>query len=131
MELGRLNGINGLRSRILNRWSPTNTDTDVPIASAGRSQRSSSNWVYDGSYIRLKNISLSYTIPKSVLSGAGFKSVRVYVSAQNILTITDYPGVDVEVGYKRSGDTKNTNVGLDYRSYPNAKSVTFGLNLGF
>lgn len=132
MELGNGKGHNGIRSRVLNRWTPTNTNTNVAKVSTQRVSRSSSQWIYNGSYIRLKNISLGYTVPKSLLSGAGIRSLRLYVSAQNLLTISDYPGVDPEVAYRSGGaEARNTNVGLDYGSYPNAKSVTFGLNLGF
>jgi hypothetical protein len=58
--------------------------------------------------------------------------VRFYISAQNILTFTDYKGFDPEVNYNSSGSTNsNRNLGLDYASYPNAKSFTVGLNVGF
>ncbi|MEQ9443453.1 MAG: TonB-dependent receptor [Cyclobacteriaceae bacterium] len=132
LELGRMNGINGLRSRLLNRWSPENTDTNVPSANPGRTYRASDQWVFDGSYIRLKNISLGYTIPNKLVEKAGIRRLRIYVSAQNVLTISDYPGVDPEVNYQtNSAEQRNKNVGFDYGSYPNAKSFTVGLNLGF
>ena len=132
MELGNGKGHNAIRSRALNRWTPTNTDTDVARVSSQRVGRSSSQWIFDGSYIRLKNISLGYTVPKLLLNGAGIRSLRLYVSAQNLLTVSDYPGVDPEVAYRSGGvEARNTNVGLDYGSYPNSKSVTVGLNFGF
>ncbi|MDX9881779.1 MAG: TonB-dependent receptor [Prolixibacteraceae bacterium] len=132
MELGNGKGHNGLSSRLSNRWKPTHTDTDVAKVSSQRVSRSSSQWIFDGSYVRLKNISLGYTLPKSLLGGTGISSLRLYVSAQNFLTITNYPGVDPEVAYRSGGaESRNTNVGLDYGSYPNARSVTFGLNIAF
>jgi len=132
MELDLLAGINNATTNALNRWTPQNTDTDVPRAMVGRTRRVSSRWIYDGSYVRLKNLSLGYNLPASVLSDLGLSKLRVYVSAQNILTLTNYPGYDAEVNYNTGGSTNgNRNLGLDYGSYPNAKSYTVGVNLGF
>jgi len=112
----------------LDRWTPTNTNTNVPKKTAARSERVSSRWIYDGSYMRLKNIVLGYNMPKQFLQKFKIQKVRLYVSAQNILTITKYPGFDPEVNYRGAGSTLNQ--GLDYASYPNAKSFTVGLNIG-
>ena len=132
MELNLLSGINNATTEALKRWTPTNTDTDVPKASVGRTRRVSTRWIYDGSFMRLKNLALGYTLPASVLQKAGINKFRIYVSAQNILTITDYEGYDPEVNYRSEGATdSNRNLGLDYGSYPNAKSYTVGLNIGF
>ena len=119
--------------RALDRWTPTNTNTDVPKRSAARPQRVSTRWVYDGSYARLKNIALGYNLPAALLDRVFVSRVRIYVSAQNILTFTKYPGYDPEVNYSSggSGSNSNRNLGLDYGSYPNAKSYTVGLNVGF
>jgi TonB-linked SusC/RagA family outer membrane protein len=127
LELETISGRNNATTEALNRWTPTNTDTNVPIASATRSQRASSRFVFDGSYIRLKNIALGYTLPKTTANKFKMQSLRVYVSAQNILTSTKYRGYDPEVNYRSS----NLNAGVDYASYPNAKSVTVGINVGF
>ena len=132
MELNLLAGINNATTEALDRWTPTNTNTDVPKASAGRTRRVSTRWIYDGSYVRLKNLALGYTLPRALLDRLNMNKVRIYVSAQNILTLTDYPGYDPEVNYRTGGDTNgNRNLGLDYGSYPNAKSYTVGLNIGF
>jgi len=133
LELETMSGFNNSTTRALDRWTPTNTDTDVPKAFGGRSQRVSSRWVFDGSYVRLKNIALGYTLPAALLQKVAIQKLRVYVSAQNILTFTDYPGIDPEVNYSSggSGSASNQNLGLDYGSYPNAKSFTLGLSIGF
>ena len=132
MELDLLAARNNATTNALNRWTPTNTNTDVPKAFGGRSRRATSRWIYDGSFIRLKNIAIGYNLPESVLDKMNLQKFRVYVSAQNILTITDYEGFDPEVNYRTSGATNgNRNLGLDYASYPNAKSYTVGLNIGF
>ena len=67
-------------------------------------------------------------MPRQFLEKFKIQKVRLYVSAQNILTFTKYPGFDPEVNYKGAGSTLNQ--GLDYASYPNAKSFTVGLNIG-
>jgi TonB-linked SusC/RagA family outer membrane protein len=127
MELGVLNGRTNVTTNALHRWTPTNTDTDIPQARISRSFVTSDRWVDDASYVRLKNISLGYNISESVLSKINLSSVRLYVSGQNLLTLTDYKGVDPEVAYSSS----SSNLGLDYGSYPSVKSYTFGLNIEF
>lgn len=111
----------------LRRWSPTNTNTDVPMKNLSRALRPSSRWVMDGSYIRLKNIMLSYTFSNTLMQKINIRNLKVYVSAQNFVTITKYRGYDPEVNYR----TSNLNLGTDYGSYPMAKSLTAGLNVVF
>jgi len=127
MEIGLLNGRMNTTTEALNRWTTSNTDTDIPMASAARGYVASDRWIEDASYVRLKNISLGYNFPESLLSKIKLSSARIYISGQNLLTISDYKGLDPEVSYRSS----NTNVGLDYGSYPNVKSYTLGLNIGF
>jgi TonB-linked SusC/RagA family outer membrane protein len=132
MELDLLSGLNNATTNALRRWTPDNTDTDVPKAATGRTRRVSTRWIYDGSFIRLKNLSLGYNIPPRLLERAKISRLKIFVSAQNILTITDYEGYDPEVNYRSAtGQDSNRNLGLDYGSYPNAKAYTVGLNLGF
>lgn len=132
LEIETLSGSNNSTTRALDRWTPTNTDTDVPKRTLSRSQRVSTRWIYDGSYARLKNISLGYTFPNSMTEKISVSRARLYVSAQNILTFTQYKGFDPEVNYNSAGSTNsNRNLGLDYASYPNAKSYTVGLNVSF
>lgn len=132
MELDLLSGINNATTAALNRWTPTNTNTDVPKAALGRTRRVSTRWIYDGTFTRLKNLSLGYNFPQSITSRLKVSKLRVYASAQNILTFTSYRGYDPEVNYQSGGATNgNRNLGLDYGSYPNAKNYTFGLNVGF
>jgi TonB-dependent starch-binding outer membrane protein SusC len=120
-------------TRALDRWTPTNTNTDVPKKTAARPERVSTRWIFDGSYVRVKNMVLGYNMPKSVLDKLSIEKLRLYVSAQNMLTITNYRGFDPEVNYRGSGTgaDSNRNQGLDYASYPNAKSYTVGLNIVF
>jgi hypothetical protein len=127
LELETLSGINNSTKEALNRWTATNTNTNVPKTTTGRPQRVSSRWVFDGSYTRLKNLAVGYTLPATAMKRMKMQRVRVYVSAQNILTFTDYRGYDPEVNYRNA----NLNAGVDYGSYPNAKSFTAGLNITF
>ena len=120
-------------SRALDRWTPSHTDTDVPMKTTARSERVSTRWIFDGSYLRVKNIQLGYNMPKSVLNKLALHKLRLYVSAQNIFTVSNYRGFDPEVNYggSGSGTQSNRNQGLDFGSYPNAKSYTVGLNIVF
>ncbi len=132
MELDLLSGLNNASTVALHRWTPSNTNTDVPKASNARSRKATTRFVFDGSFIRLKNISLGYSFPGDFIQDLGIESIRAYISGQNLLTITDYTGYDPEVNYRTGGSTNgNRNLGLDYGSYPNAKGFTFGLNIGF
>jgi hypothetical protein len=89
----------------------------------------SSRYVYDASYVRLKNLTLAYNVPAKIMARMKLSSARVYVSGVNLLTFTDYPGWDPEVNTDyRSG---NVNQGSDFYAAPQIKSWVFGINLGF
>ncbi len=124
---------NGLTD-VLNSWTPDNTNTDIPRA-AIRGRERSSRFVEDGSYVRLKNVALGYNLPTGFLQNSGISSVRISVSAQNILTFTNYSGLDPEVSYFGSGGGSrgddNVIIGHDFGNYPNLRSLTVGLNLKF
>lgn len=126
MELETLSGKANASTVALRSWTPENPNTDIPMASSARTYKVSSRWVYDASYVRLKNIVLGYSFPAALLEKINIRSLRLYASAQNLLTFTDYPGLDPEVNYQNS----SRNIGLDYASYPNVRTFTFGINLG-
>ena len=132
-EIELLSGLNNTTKEAYNNsWTPENPNTDVPKITDARSRISSDRFIYDGSFIRLKNISLGYKLPKAFLSRIGVEFARVYVSGQNILTFTNYPGIDPEVNWRGGGAYGgNVNIGLDYGSYPNSKSYTVGLQVRF
>ncbi|MBC7922305.1 MAG: TonB-dependent receptor [Ferruginibacter sp.] len=128
-ELEYLNATTNQTRDILNRWTPTNPNTDVPRASTTRpANRISTRQIEDGSYLRLKNIQLAYNLPPPVLKALKIQSLRVYAAAQNYLTLTNYSGYDPEVN--RFGQDSRSQ-GFDYASYPAAKTILFGLNVGF
>ncbi|KAB7731784.1 SusC/RagA family TonB-linked outer membrane protein [Rudanella paleaurantiibacter] len=128
-ELEYLNGTNNQNRDMLNRWTPTNTNTDIPRASTTRpANRISTRQIEDGSYLRLKNVQLAYNFPSAVLTKLRIQGLRAYVSAQNYATWTRYSGYDPEVN--RFGQDSRSQ-GFDYGSYPAAKTILFGLNVGF
>ena len=96
----------------------------------------SSYHVQDGSYLRLKNIQFGYTLPSSILNSLKISSARVFLMADNLLTLTGYKGVNPEIGYKRDANENNRaflELGIDAanRRYPMSKLVSFGVNLQF
>lgn len=113
---------------VLDRWTGPNTSNTIPrLNGAGENVGVSSRFVEDGSYTRMKNISIGYNLPSSVLNGKVSK-VRIYVSAQNLLTITDYSGIDPEIGTYNSG---NAELGIDRGNYPAPKSFVGGIQVSF
>ena len=122
----------------LNRWTPTNTNTDIPRNGFYYSQYGgyiNDHFIEDASFLRLKNLTLGYTIPfKKVVS-----SCRVYFSAETLFTITGYSGWDPEVDTKAneatqsggSQQTANAGAGLDFNAYPSTRTYTVGLNITF
>ncbi|MCY7329871.1 MAG: hypothetical protein LH618_15060, partial [Saprospiraceae bacterium] len=91
-------------------------------------KRVSSRFIEDGSYLRLKNLTLGYSLNKEWLARRKISTLRFYLSGQNLLTFTNYTGLDPEVNY-RGND--NAVIGTDFFTYPQARSYTFGLNLLF
>lgn len=110
----------------LNAWTPENTDTDIPKPGA-IATKSVSAYVEDGSYIRLRDISLSYSLPVHLVEKLKMEGLQFTLSAQNYLTFTNYKGYDPEVSW----DSGNTYQGVDWNSYPTTKSITFGFKVQF
>lgn len=112
---------------MLSRWTGEGTSNKIPRFVLGDSKnwQSSDLYVYDGSYMRLKNIQLGYTLPQSITEKAMVSSLRIYVSAENLLTFTKYHGYDPEIS---SG---GTSLGIDYGVYPQARVWTVGAQIAF
>ncbi len=107
------------------RWTPDNPDAEfAKIGNSNRLSPLSSQFVQNGSYIKLRNISLAYYVPQNILSLA---KVKLSVSAQNLLTFTKYKGLDPEIS-STSGDT---NSGMDWFAYPNPRSISFGISIEY
>ncbi|MCG6187251.1 SusC/RagA family TonB-linked outer membrane protein [Maribellus maritimus] len=108
-----------------------NPDTDIPRAIAGDpndNKRISDRFIEDGSYLRFKNITLSYYVPKKLLRNLSIDNLRVYSNIQNMWTITKYTGFDPEVGASQTNDNVS---GLDNGRYPSPRIYTFGLSITF
>lgn len=116
---------------LLRRWRNEGDVTNIPKVTwndpAGN-RRFSNRWIEDGSYLRIKNITLGYKLPGTWLSKAGIKSCRVYATGQNVLTLTKYKGYDPEAS-AFSGNV--TYIGIDQGTYPQYRALTFGINVGF
>ncbi len=109
-----------------NHWSPTNTDTDVKAPYQDPAITISDRFIESATYGRLKNVTLGYTLPVKFSSKAKIKSLRFYVSGQNILTWTGYTGFDPEVSF--TGQSL-VNKGIDQGVYPNSKTFLGGLTI--
>lgn len=124
-------GVNAFRDVLFNHWTPQNTDAEYPKISKSvyTSQKLSDRFVYDGSYLKLRNIQLAYNIPDKLFGAKWLRSGQVYVSAQSLFTITSYPWVDPDVNSLGGGASLNQ--GVDNFTYPTTKGFTFGIKLGF
>jgi len=136
---------NGASPNLKNRWTIDNQDTDVPAfidqltrdaagltskVNLGRSAYNrSTRWIEDGSYVRLKNVTFGYNLPKSLVSKVGLQNLRLFVTATNLLTLTNYSGYDPEVSSYNVGTDAAR--GIDISNYPTVKTLTFGINLTF
>ncbi len=123
---------------ILNRWTPTNTNTDIPKVSLddrNGNRRASTRFLADGSYMRVRNITLGYNF-KDLLKWKEIGAFRVYVTAQNAFTFTKYPGLDPEI-QANSNDTRGLGlssdlaVGIDWGTVPAPRTFIAGLTLNF
>ncbi|MBO0939870.1 TonB-dependent receptor [Fibrella sp. HMF5335] len=119
-------------------WTGEGTSNSQPRVSwrgSANNKLPSTRFLEDGSYTRLKNLQLGYTLPGNILKRFGASNLRIYVGGQNLLTFTKYPGLDPE---QQSSDNLNTEqfrgdvaVGIDWGTYPSAKTYTVGLNVNF
>ncbi|MFZ4549400.1 MAG: SusC/RagA family TonB-linked outer membrane protein, partial [Bacteroidales bacterium] len=115
----------------LNSWKKPGDITDVPQARLGYSngdQGRSSRYLSDGAYIKLRSLTLAYTLPQAIVEKAKFSNIRLYIQGQNLLTFTKYIGWDPEVSTDFAVD--NITSGVDFYSAPQPRSITFGINLG-
>ena len=109
---------------VLDRWTGPGTSTTTPRAIFGdpnNNTRPSTRYIEDGSYLRIRNVNLGYTLPVESFGDNLFRTARIYVSGQNLYTFTNYSGFDPEVGPN----------GIDNNIYPITRNVTVGINVGF
>ncbi len=111
-----------------NRWTPENpTNENYRTRGQGPIGFFSSRVVEDGSYLRLKTVSLNYVLPAKLIQKASLSSLSLNVAAQNLWTLTNYSGMDPEVSVRNNTLTP----GYDYSSYPKSPTVAFGLKASF
>ncbi len=119
------NGAGVTREWLTDSWTPENPAASLPRLTTSNGYpanfQTSSFWLRDASYLRLKNVQLGYTFPKQLLKSLGVKQLKVFVNAQNYLTFTDFKFSDPERNLTRG----------DLIEYPNAKTITAGLNVSF
>ncbi len=135
-EHGGMRGTNwGLLKSQMDRWQKPGDVTDIPKASTLANADGSSNngfassrFLEDGSFLRLRNVSLGYTFPKKLVTKAGIERLRIYVNATNLFTITGYSGADPE-GNTAADYTHGTVQGLDFAIPPQPRQVVFGASL--
>lgn len=127
------------RTEVLNRWQKPGDITDVPRLSTeiGSNYQSigaynTDRWLYDASYLRLRTLQIGYTLPTKIISKAKLTKARIYVSGQNLLLFTPYTGLDPEVArYSLNNLESNLAYHTPYLATPQARTITFGVSLGF
>lgn len=125
-----MSNTNGQDASVLNRWTPTNTNTNIPRAVHGdpnSNNRASNRFLEDGSYARFKNVVVGYTLPTTVANRLHLRTVRIYAQSQNLVTFTKYSGLDPEVS---TFSGSNTAIGTDFFTYPQSRTITGGITLG-
>ena len=125
---GMSSGTNMLTST-LNAWTPQNTNTDVPRAvlqDPNNNSRESDRFLENGNFIRLRQLQIGYTLPSSIMKKAMIDRLRIYVSGENLFTITKYSGIDPEFS-----TSSILNTGVDKEIYPFTRSYIVGLQLTF
>ena len=119
---------------VLDAWTPANTNTDIPRAinaDPNNNARTSDRFIEDGSYMRIKNLTLGYNFSDNVLagiSGNAIQGLKLYVTALNLLTLTDYYGYDPEIAHRGTSNLQN---GADYGQYPQPRTFMFGIKATF
>jgi hypothetical protein len=116
----------------LHHWTPGNPSSVYSRATynddAVGSNVPSSAWIENGSFLKLKNVTIGYTLPADLVKKLSLSKIRVYFSTQNLFTITKYTGLDPEIGLQNGNATQN---GVDNGTYPSSKFYTVGLNVVF
>lgn len=124
---------------VLSRWTPTNPSNTIPRANGAQTNlQASTRYIEDGDFTRLRNLTLGYTIPSTILKSV--PALRIYVSAQNLITFTKYNGLDPEIGnpaiaqgsaIDANAGSSNFGTGVDVGTYPQPKSVIAGVQITF
>ncbi|HYG40451.1 MAG TPA: hypothetical protein VD908_17600, partial [Cytophagales bacterium] len=118
-----------------NHWTGPGSTNKYPRASWDASSNNtilSSRFLEDGSYTRLKNIQLGYNLPQDFIEKYGFESARIYFSGANLLTFSKYSGMDPEMTVSDNAKSEgDRSAGMDWGTYPSARSYNIGVNISF
>lgn len=132
------NELNNYSVKVLDSWTPSNPDTDMPRYvkkdDNGNYSRWTDRWLENGDYFRLKTLELGYTLPKALLSKIMISNLRVYTAMDNLFTITGYTGYSPDLGANddvMGGGSGIMTTGCDHGRYPLARTITFGVQLDF
>ncbi|UVP00320.1 hypothetical protein NXV86_10465 [Bacteroides sp. BFG-257] len=114
------------------QWKNPGDVTNIPRQDRNNNVYSTTRFLEDGSYIRLRNVTLSYTLPKNLLKSVGISNARVYAQGLNLLTFTNFTGSDPEIGNAPNYKTSEVASGSinDY-NFPAARTIMFGIEVGF
>ncbi len=124
--IGMYTGGNQIKD-VVRRWRIPGQITDIPKAGELDNLKASTRWIEDGSYLKVKNITLSYDITHPALKKANINRIQPYITLDNMITFTNYTGYDPEM----SQYTSATSMGIDWGTYPCVKTVLFGVNVEF
>ena len=130
MYLEAMKGEDNQTTRILDRWREPGDETYMPRATESdpnHNNRISSRFIEDGSYLRVKNLTLAYNLDGRTSERLGLKNARIFVTGQNLLTFTNYTGMDPEVNYAGAATTI---MGTDFFTFPQMRSFSIGINVG-
>ncbi|PXY46158.1 SusC/RagA family TonB-linked outer membrane protein [Flavobacterium hydrophilum] len=119
---------NNAAGALRDHWTTTNPSEEIPRAANSPATVVSDRYIEDGSFIRLKTVTLGYTLPKNIASKIKTKAIKFYVSAQNLVTWTKYSGFDPEIS---SYSQSNLLPGIDYGAYPTSRTFISGVNVTF
>ena len=128
-ELEGMDGGRNFFASTLDYWRPGNTDTDMPravLSDPNGNNRESVRFLENGAYLKLKTLQIGYTFPKKMMDKIKIENLRLYVTGQNLFTLTGYSGLDPEIGRSNV-----LNTGVDVAIYPLSRSYIFGLQLSF
>lgn len=137
-RMEQTNEVNNHSANLLNSWTPTNTNTDIPRYTRedpnDNKRRVSDRWLESGAFFRLKTLEIGYTLPQHVLSKASLKNTRIFFAADNLFTATKYKGYTPDLGVnsdENGGGSSMMTAGTDYGRFPLARTIMFGLQASF
>jgi hypothetical protein len=131
---------NRTKKVLYDSWTPQNHNASLPLITSNDATSGTlpvNYYIEPGGYLRLRNLQLGYTLPKTILDRFGIDRIRIYAQAQNLFTITKYTGLDPEITTVNTGRNDYTrrfadrNLGVDVGNYPTPKAFIFGINVGF